>query len=299
MASRFYISCLIFNVSPDYLRQTSPYNLPHFYRCIAFGEIILMEVLVMNAQILINNGINWYEFSESRTGQLDYLGKADISGIDEVSGYEEITSSTYFSPCNYKFLCDELNNVSKVFVAPNVNISDCDIFSYLVHIGALLNAVEAKDSLLAGELYLRRKDIFERFSPLTQYILKDFSVEILFSLCFGIMGNVNENSVPLILNSALKTLKSDLLNETLEQAYIRYFNENDVTVTLPIVGMGFYKWRKSARILDRLSYKLLDCKALEGDEKIRKAKHIFLRTLRLQYRLNRTTKRIRMRFRFV
>ncbi len=235
----------------------------------------------MNAQILINNGTNWFEFSKSKTGQLDYMGKVEISESFDISGYEEIISSTYFSPCEYKFLCDELNNTSKIFVAPSVNISDCDIFSYLVHVGALLNAIEAKDSLLAGKLYLCRKNVFNKFPPLTKYILEDFSVEILFSLCFGIMRNVNEDTVPLIFNSAQKKLKLDLSKETLEQAYIRYFKENNAVVTLPIVGMGFYNWGKSSKILDRLTYKFIGKNILEGAEKLRKAKHIFLKNLRV------------------
>lgn len=237
----------------------------------------------MNAQILINNGTNWFEFSKSKTGQLDYQGKVAVSESFDVSNYEEIIPSTYFSPCKYTFLCRELNQTSKIFVAPDVDISDCDIFSYLVHIGALLNAVEAKDSLLAGELYLRRKAVFEKFSPLTKYILKDFSVEILFSLCFGRMRNVDENTIPSIFNSAQKKLELDLSKETLEQAYIRYFRENKTVVTLPIVGMGFYNWGKSSKILDKLTDPLPDI--LEESEKIRKAKRLFFESLKVSVQI--------------
>lgn len=234
----------------------------------------------MNAQILINNGTNWFEFSKSKTGQLDYLGKAAASESFDICDYEEVTSSTYFSPCEYTFLCSELNQASKIFVAPNVDISDRDTFSYLVHIGALLNAVEAKDSLLAGELYLHKKAVFEKFSPLTKYILEDFSAEILFSLCFGRMKNADENTIPLIFDSAQKKLNLDLSKETLEQAYIRYFRENKTVVTLPIVGMEFYNWKKSSRVLNKLICNLSD-NILEEAEKIRKAKYLFFGSLKV------------------
>lgn len=89
-------------------------------------------------QILINCGKKWFEFSKSRTGQLDYCGKVENPSRLNVENYQKLASSTYFSP--------------------ETDVSDKDNFDFLLHVGVLLCAVEAKDSLLAGELYLRRKN---------------------------------------------------------------------------------------------------------------------------------------------
>lgn len=123
----------------------------------------------MSKQILIRCGESWFEFTKSRTGQLDFLGKVEGTAPD-VSGWQEISGSTYFSPSFYVFISDKMNMTPLVYVADGVEISDCDVYDYLLHVGALLCAVDSKDSLLAGELYLRRRETFERFAPLTQYI---------------------------------------------------------------------------------------------------------------------------------
>ncbi len=67
--------------------------------------------------------------------------------------------------------------------------------------------MDSGNSLLAGELYLRRKATFEKFAQLTQFILKDLSVEILFSLCFGRMKNVSEDEIPLVGAPLPETLR--------------------------------------------------------------------------------------------
>lgn len=229
----------------------------------------------MKAQILINCGNNWFEFSKSKTGQIDYLGKWECSDLPEVDGYQEISSSTYFSPSWYVFLQDAVNNNPKIYVASDVDVSDSDTFDYLVHVGPLLSAIEAKDSLLAGELYLRRQQSFEIFSQLTSYIMEDLSVEILFSLCFGRMKNVDPNTIPLIFKNAKKKLNYDSAKETLEQAYIRYMKNNEVTLTLPLVGTQFYHWEAEPDVLDKLTDNLGCDNILEKAKLIRQAKHDF------------------------
>ena len=178
----------------------------------------------MDAQILIRCGDSWFQFSKSQTGILDYNGKLDTNALPDTKGYQELASSTYFSPSWYIFLQSAVNNNPKVYVAPDIDVSDEATFSFLIHVGALLAAVDAKDSLLAGELYLRRKESFEKFAPLTQYIIEPLCAEILFSLAFGKMQNLAPESVPLIYNIAKKKLGFDSSRETLEQAFMRYFN---------------------------------------------------------------------------
>lgn len=233
----------------------------------------------MKAQILINCGKNWFEFTKSKTGQLDYAGKIDGNVKPETGEYQGITSSTYFSPSFYSYLKTEINITPKVYVAPDIDVSDKDIFSYLIHIGALLAAVEAKDSLLAGELYLRRKDVFDTFAQLTQYIMDPLCVEILFSLSYGKMKNVDADFIPLIFNNAKKKLCFDSSKETLEQAFIRYFKNNTVTLTLPLVGTCFYNWDAEPEVLEKLTDKLDYDDILGAAQKIRKAKHDFYESL--------------------
>ena len=104
----------------------------------------------MNAQILIKTANNWYEFSKSKTGQLDFVGKWEKKDQPNVAGAQKLASSTYFTPSYYVYVDSALNCNPVIYVAPDVDVSDKNLFDYLVHIGPLLAAVEAKDSLLPG-----------------------------------------------------------------------------------------------------------------------------------------------------
>ena len=43
----------------------------------------------MNAQILIKTTNDWFEFSKSKTGQLDYVGKWEKNALPNVEGAQE------------------------------------------------------------------------------------------------------------------------------------------------------------------------------------------------------------------
>jgi len=237
----------------------------------------------MKAQILVRTADDWFEFTKSKTGQLDFVGKWEQDERPDVDGYQEFVSSTYFSPSWYVFVQSALNCNPVVFVAPEVDVSDKDAFDYLVHIGPVLAAVEAKDSLLAGELFLRRKDVFEKFAQLTQYILEPLCVEVLFSLCFGRMLNCDPDDIPLVFEGAKVKLEFDSSRENLKQAFMRYFRKNSVTLTLPLVGTNFYHWDDDivpsvlAKITDNLGAEDLPGKAA----KICSAKHDFYESLKV------------------
>ena len=64
----------------------------------------------MNKQILINCGVSWFEFTKSKTGQLDFAGKIE-GKIDksELANFQEIAGSSYLSPCFYVYICESLN----------------------------------------------------------------------------------------------------------------------------------------------------------------------------------------------
>ena len=232
-------------------------------------------------QILINCGKNWFEFSKSRTGQLDYCGKVENPSRLNVENYQKLASSAYFSPGYYVFLQDGLNCTPRIYVSPETDVSDKDTFDFLLHVGALLCAVEARDSLLVGELYLRRKMSFDKFARLTQFIIEPVPAEILFSLLFGRMYNIEENEISLVLAAAKKKLSYKFESETLEQAFVRCFKENKVCLTLPVVGMNYHRWSPYSDFLDGLAENLRAEDLLVQVEKIRKAKHDFYSSLEI------------------
>jgi len=207
-------------------------------------------------QILINCGKKWLEFSKSRTGQLDYCGKVENPSCLNVENYQKLAPSAFFSLGYYVFLQDGLNCTPRIYVSPETDVSDKDTFDFLLHVGAMLCAVEARDSLLAGELYLRRKKSFDKFARLTQFIIEPVSAEILFSLLFGRLYNIEENEIPLVLAAAKKKLSYICESETLEQAFVRYFKENKVCLTLPVIGMNYHRWSPYSDFLDGLAENL-------------------------------------------
>ena len=170
-----------------------------------------------------------------------------------------------------------------IYVSSDVDVSDKDVFDYLVHIGPLLAAVDAKNSLLAGELFMRRSEVFEKFAQLTQYIMEPICVEILFSLSYGKMNNIDPDDIPLIFESAKKKLEYDSSRESLDQAFKRYFKKNEVTVTLPLVGTNFYHWDDDIvpEALTKLTDNLSADDLCGNAEKIRKAKHDFYESLKV------------------
>ncbi len=233
----------------------------------------------MNAQILIKTANDWFEFSKSKTGQLDFVGKWENKNKPDVDGAQKLTSSTYFTPSYYTFVASALNCNPVIYVAPDVDVSDKDLFDYLLHIGPLLAAVEAKASLLAGELYIRRSEVFEKFSQLTQYIMEPLCVEILFSMCYGRMQQLLPEDFEVVYETAAEKLDFDSSRESIDQALIRYFKKNNSKFTLPLVGTCFYNWDSEPYALDKLCDNL-SCDDLLGmAEKIRNAKHNFYESL--------------------
>ena len=231
------------------------------------------------------DGELWFEFSKSKTGQLDFVGKVSPrsigSGEASEQTYQKIDSSTYFSPSHYIYIDDRLNVTPHIYISEDTDISDKNTFDYLTHAGALLSALEAKDSLLAGELYLRRRRTFDKFPALTQYMMRDLSAEILFSLCFGRMEKTSPEDISPVFNTAQQKLHFDESRETLEQAFIRYFKDNRAVLTLPVVGTYFHSWEREPELLNNLCSQLNPENLLGQIDKIRRAKHDFYASLQL------------------
>lgn len=203
-------------------------------------------------QILIKGGKNWFEFSKSRTGQLDYVGKVAESEDVNIADYQKIESSAYFSLGQYLYVQDEMNCSPVLFVSSETDISDKDSYEFLLHIGALLCAVEAKNAFLAGMLYWRRRKSFEKCERLTQFIMRPLAAEILFALAYGQLNVVSEEDVPLVFEEAKKSLDFTPEKETLEQAFVRYFKAEKRVLTLPVVGTNHYHWSPYSEVFENL-----------------------------------------------
>ncbi|MCM1321724.1 MAG: hypothetical protein NC041_07620 [Bacteroides sp.] len=203
-------------------------------------------------QILIKCGKNWFEFSKSRTGQLDYAGKVADGEAVNVEGYQKIESSAYFSLGQYLYIQDEMNCSPVLFVSPKTDISDKDSYEFLLHAGALLCAAEAKNAFLAGKLYWRRRNSFAKCARLAQFIMRPLAAEILFCLVYGQFRAVSEEDVPLIFDEAKKSLGFNPAKETLEQAFVRYFKEKKRIISLPVVGTNYYHWSPYSEVLENL-----------------------------------------------
>lgn len=224
----------------------------------------------MNAQILISIGQKWASFSMSKTAQLDYCGflNDEAPNLDE---YQKLNSDSYFTASDYTYIDKALNLIPTVYVAPTVDISEHEALSFLLHVGALIAAVEAGDSQLAGDLYLRRQKTFNRFAAITSYILSDIAPEIVLSLVYGEMPNVSFDEIPLIVKAVEKKLALNPAHESFEQALFRYIQEHTISVTVELVGTCYYRWDPAPRILNRLSNNLSAARLLQDGDEIRKA----------------------------
>ena len=225
-------------------------------------------------QIFIEAGKNYYGFSMSMTGQLDYQGRQDFDKKPDFSGYERIVSSPYFTPSYYVYLDDKLNHKCSVYFK-DVDISNPDVISFLTHVGPLLDAVEAGDTLLAGELYLRRRDVFNRHSQLTKYILGKSAAGILFSICYGRMNSVSPETIPLLFEAAKEQLSFDPAKESLEQALVRYLSDRKEHITVQIVGTSHHDWEPCPPYLENLANNIKPENLAGQIEAIRKATHDF------------------------
>lgn len=232
----------------------------------------------MNYQIVISGEKRKYGFSVSKTGQLDYVGPLEEKDVN-TDGWEQLESSTYFTPAGNVYLQEGLRKNPVIHVAPGIRISDKDLYAYILHAGALLCAVDAGDSLLAGELYLRRRSCFDSFGQITGFIIEDLSVEILFSLCFGKLDNPEPDAVPLIYETAVRKMRMDSSEESLEQALIRYFRETGEgycaggrKLTLQVVGIEHYTWEPEPYELTKLIKGIAGEGFLAKGEKFREEK---------------------------
>ena len=170
-----------------------------------------------------------------------------------------VEGSAYFTPSWYTYLPSELRATVNVYLPHNVENLDVGQYSFLLHVGALLLAVQERDGLLVAELLRRRSMVFANFLPLVLHIVKPVAAEALFAHVYGGFRGDNgfetlyktnapistgETDVSAILFAAARdVLKPEPGKETPEEMFVRYFRETDsFDFTIGIVGATNHPW---------------------------------------------------------
>ena len=200
-----------------------------------------------------------YAFTRSETGIMDYAGTATPSA-DELSQMQCVEGSAYFTPSWYTYLPKELQAEITVFIPAAIKDLDANQYSFLLHVGALLLAVQERDSLLTAELLHRRSMVFASFTPILLHILKPVAAEALFAWVYGnFSGNGNFKNIyavdapistgetdtaAILFAAARDALKPVPHKESPEEMFIRYFGEGArrFDFTIGIVGTANHPW---------------------------------------------------------
>ena len=214
---------------------------------------------------------NVYAFTRSETGIMDYAGVVTPSA-DGLSRMQCVEGSAYFTPSWYTYLPDALRAEISVYIPADIENLDANQYSFLLHVGALLLAVEKRDTLLVAELLHRRSMVFANFTPLLLHILKPVAPEALFAWVFGgFHGDGNflqiyakdapistgeTDTAAILYAAAREALKPEPNKETVEGMFIRYFKGGEnrrFDFTMGIVGAANHPWVDSIEKFDEIS----------------------------------------------
>ena len=193
-------------------------------------------------KIETSRNITVYGFSRSATGILDYVDGASAKDED-LSQMQCVDGSAYFTPSWYMFLPKDLQATINVYLPSDVKNLDVGQYSFLLHIGALLLAVDERDGLLVAELLRRRVTVFSSFLPLVLHLIKPVAAEALFAYVYGgFRGDSNDVSA-ILLEAAKDALKPNPEKESPEEMFIRYFREKEsFDFTIGLVGATNHPW---------------------------------------------------------
>lgn len=209
-------------------------------------------------KIETSRDITVYGFSRSATGILDYVDGASAKDED-LSQMQCVDGSAYFTPSWYMFLPKDLQATINVYLPSDVKNLDVGQYSFLLHVGALLLAVDERDGLLVAELLRRRVTVFSSFLPLVLHLIKPVAAEALFAYVYGgFRGDSNfsqiyKANVPIatgetdvsaiLLEAAKDALKPNPEKESPEEMFIRYFREKEsFDFTIGLVGATNHPW---------------------------------------------------------
>ena len=220
-----------------------------------------MANVIFYVKVKTTKATNIYAFSRSETGILDFNGTSAPSA-SELSQMQCVEGSRYFTTFWYTYLPEELQAEILVYIPANIENMDAGQYSFLLHVGALMLAVQARDGLLAAELLHPRSMVFANFTPIVLHIVKPIAAEALFARIYGgFTGEGNfkqvyqanaaiatgETDVSAILFAAARdTLKPEPEKESPEEMFIRYFREcGNADFTIGIVGASSHPWINS------------------------------------------------------
>lgn len=219
-----------------------------------------------------------YAFTRSLTGMLDYAGPVDMGDTPEADenenckGYQRVEASNYFSNSWCTFLSRDLQAEISILIPADIQNIDTNHYSFLLHIGAVLLAVEQKDPLLVAELLNRRPYVFSAFTPLVLHIVKPVAAEALFAWVYGRLNgsesfaNAYRNSTPIstgeedagviLFHAAKDALKPNPAAETPDEMFIRYFRKRkecgeQMEFTIGLVGNNMHKWVDGIESLEK------------------------------------------------
>lgn len=209
-------------------------------------------------KIETDRDIMFYGFSRSATGILDLVDGASATD-EELSQMQCVDGSAYFTPSWYMYLPKVLQATINVYLPNDVKNLDVGQYSFLLHVGALLLAVDEHDGLLVAELLRRRAAVFANFLPLVLHLIKPVAVEALFAYVYGGFRGDSDfaqiykanapistgetNVAAILLESAKETLKPNPEKESPEEMFIRYFRETEsFDFTIGLVGATNHPW---------------------------------------------------------
>ena len=209
-------------------------------------------------KIETSRDITVYGFSRSATGILDFVDGASAKD-EELSQMQCVDGSAYFTPSWYMFLPKDLQATINVYLPSDVKNLDVGQYSFLLHVGALLLAVDERDGLLVAELLRRRVTVFSSFLPLVLHLIKPVAADALFAYVYGgFRGDSNfsqiyKANVPIatgetdvsaiLLEAAKDALKPNPEKESPEEMFIRYFREKEsFDFTIGLVGATNHPW---------------------------------------------------------
>lgn len=218
-----------------------------------------------------------YEFTRSETGILDYAGDVskDFEGdvgkkYNDPKKMQRLNSSLYFSPSWYTYLHNNFAANISIYIPKKIRELDTNQYSFLVHVGAILLAIQEKDSLLVAELLNRRSSVFAEFVPIMQHILKPIAAEALFAWVYGSFKGLgkfpqlyeSEESVKIgetdtaaiLFAAARDALKPEPDTESPEKMFTRFFSQDiPFDFTIGIVGASNHPWIDSLEEFNQIT----------------------------------------------
>lgn len=244
----------------------------------------------------------WY-FSKTNKGSLKRLHslKEKDKNLLATDATSKLDTKAFFSTSWFTWISEKIP--TQIFLEIHCNKNEKlsfepDTFAYITHIGALLVAIDAKDSLMTAEIFHRNKKIFLSFSEITEEIIKPIAAEALFAWVYGgfcqggeqrlydaIKNNFPEKSnwdvveffyfaAKEILQAKSSSPDAETKIETPKQMFLRFFESHrNITLTLGLVGTDFTDWSfQNMQFLQRRLRKQQSLDEISGTSLAEKAK---------------------------